>query len=61
MMDLLVALALAITLEGMLYALFPNGMKRMMVLVLNEPAARLRGVGLVLAAIGVFAVWLIRG
>ena len=61
MLDLLVGLALAMTIEGMLYALFPDGMKRAMALVLTQPAGSLRTGGLVLAMVGVGLAWLIRG
>ena len=61
MTDLITALALAITLEGIAYALFPNGMKRMMAQALEQPAGTLRAVGLAAAAGGVFVLWLVRG
>ena len=49
MQDLLTALALVLVIEGVLYAAFPSGMRR----ALES--------GLVAAAIGVAAVWLVRG
>jgi uncharacterized protein YjeT (DUF2065 family) len=58
--DLLVALALAIALEGALYALFPNGMRQAMVHILSQPADRIRVIGLLVCAAGVGLVWLIR-
>ncbi len=61
MADFLTALALAIAIEGTLYALFPEGMKRMMAQVLGQPAQNLRVAGVVAAAIGVGIVWLVRG
>lgn len=61
MTDLLTALALAVALEGFAYALFPDAMKRMMRIALDQPAASLRTAGLVAAALGVGVVWLIRG
>ena len=61
MTDFLVALALILVIEGALYALFPEGMKRMMMRLIDEPTARIRAVGLVAAAVGVLAVWLVRG
>ncbi len=60
MRDLAAALALAIALEGMIYALFPSAMQRMMATVLEQPPERLRIAGLVAAAIGVLLVWLVR-
>jgi len=61
MLDLLTALALAIALEGIAYALFPDGMKRMMAMALEMPSATLRTAGLTAAVLGVGVVWLIRG
>ena len=61
MADLLYALALAVAIEGIAYALFPDAMKRMMVTVLEQPSANLRVAGLVAASLAVFAVWMIRG
>lgn len=61
MTDLFVAIGLAITLEGILYALFPDAMKRMMMQVLATPSNTVRGAGITAAIIGVGLVWLIRG
>ena len=60
MSDLVVALALAVAIEGALYALFPDGMRRTMKLVLAQPADRVRMVGLIAAAAGVCVIWLVR-
>lgn len=60
MSDLATALALAIAIEGILYALFPDGMKRMMASVFEMPSAQLRTAGLLAAVLGVFLVWMIR-
>ena len=61
MTDLMTALALAIAIEGPLYALFPEAMKKMMMHVLAQPATHLRTAGLVAAVAGVSVVWLVRG
>ena len=61
MTDFLVALALILVIEGAVYALFPEGMKRLMMRVIDEPPAILRAIGLVAAVFGVVAVWLLRG
>ncbi len=61
MTDLLTALALAVAIEGSLYALFPEAMKKMMLHVLAQPVGHLRAVGLVAAMAGVSVVWLVRG
>ena len=61
MSDLATALALAIAIEGILYALFPDGMKRMMASVFEMPSQQLRTAGLMAALLGVGLVWMIRG
>ncbi len=61
MTHLLAALGLAIAIEGILYALFPDVMKRMMAQVLMLPADMLRVAGLAAATLGVFLVWLALG
>jgi uncharacterized protein YjeT (DUF2065 family) len=59
--DLLTALALVLVIEGGLYALFPEGMRRMMAQMQQVPESRLRTIGLIGAVIGVVGVWLLRG
>ena len=61
MTDFFAALGLAIAIEGVLYALFPDGMKRMISLVLTQPSGQMRAAGLAAALIGVSIVWLVRG
>ncbi|MEP3247141.1 MAG: DUF2065 domain-containing protein [Sneathiella sp.] len=58
---LLLAGALVLFFEGVLYALFPDGMKRMMISVLEMPSGNLRMAGLVAAVLGLFLTWLIKG
>jgi uncharacterized protein YjeT (DUF2065 family) len=60
MTDLLTALALVLVIEGSLYALFPQPLKRAAVMLVRQPESRLRVTGLVLACLGVAAVWAIR-
>ncbi|MDP6429799.1 MAG: DUF2065 domain-containing protein [Rhodospirillales bacterium] len=60
MTELATALALAVAIEGALYALFPNAMKRFMSQALGQPDSVLRRAGLVAAVIGVGAVWALR-
>ncbi len=60
MADLLAALGLAVAIEGILYALFPDGMRRMMERVLQLPPRTIRATGLVAAVLGVGLVWLAR-
>ena len=61
MSDLFTALALAVAIEGIAYALFPDGMKRIMAVALEQPSANLRVAGLSAATLAVGIVWLIRG
>jgi uncharacterized protein len=59
--DLLTALALVLVLEGALWAISPDGMKRAAVVALGLGNQQLRTGGLIAAALGVFLVWLMRG
>ncbi len=61
MSDLIAAIGLAITIEGALYALFPEAMKRMIAVVLTQPSHHMRLAGLMAAVFGVGIVWLVRG
>tara|TARA_A100000164_G_C21269939_1_gene479720 strand:+ start:178 stop:363 length:186 start_codon:yes stop_codon:yes gene_type:complete len=61
MSELFSALALAIALEGIVYALFPDRMKRVMSTAIEQPTANLRFVGLLAAMLGVAVLWVIRG
>ncbi len=61
MADLMTALGLAIAIEGIAYALFPDAMKRMMAKVMDQPAGSIRTAGITGAVIGVFIIWLVRG
>jgi len=47
-------------LEGMLYGLFPNAMRKMMERVLDEPAEALRYRALLIACIGLTIIWFAR-
>jgi uncharacterized protein len=59
MTDLLTALALV--LEGALWAIAPDGMKRAAVVALSMANQQLRTGGLIAVALGVLLVWLMRG
>ena len=61
MTDLLTALALVLVLEGALWAISPDGMKRAAAMALALANQQLRIGGLLIAAFGVFLVWLVRG
>ena len=61
MEDFITAIGLVLVIEGALYALFPEGMQRMMAQALEMPPAFLRRSGLAVAVAGFFVVWLMRG
>jgi len=60
MKDLATALALVFVIEGILYSMFPDAMKRVVAQVTVLPPSALRVTGVLAAAFGVAAVWLIR-
>ena len=59
--ELAVAFALVLVIEGVLYSLFPNAMKRMFEQMLTLPVHTIRVAGLFSAVLGVGLVWLLRG
>ena len=61
MQDFLTAIALVLVIEGALWALFPNGMRRAVAVALAMEPSQLRSGGLAFAVLGVLLVWLIRG
>ena len=61
MVDFFAALGLAMVIEGVAYALAPEGMKRMLVQVVEQSPAVLRYGGLALAFGGLLIVWMARG
>ena len=61
MIDLATALALVVVLEGLVWAVSPNSMKRAAATALGLANEQLRTGGLVAVAVGVFLVWLLRG
>ena len=60
MSDFLAALGLVLVIEGVLYALFPDAMKRFVRLALEMPSATMRAAGLFSAILGLVVVWLVR-
>lgn len=60
MRDFATALALVLVIEGMLYSLFPEAMKRIVAQMMVLPPGTLRVSGLIAACLGVAAIWLIR-
>ena len=61
MSDVVATIGLILALEGALYALFPDLMKKMAGQVVQMPGDTLRIAGVVSAAAGVAVVWLVRG
>ncbi|MGI9419585.1 MAG: DUF2065 domain-containing protein [Geminicoccaceae bacterium] len=61
MSDFATAVALVLVLEGVLWALAPDGMKRAAMMALSLENSQLRYGGLAAAAVGVFLIWLMRG
>lgn len=55
------AFGLVFVIEGALYALFPDQMRRFMAMSLSLPPDQMRTAGLVALLIGFLIVWLVRG
>ena len=60
MRDLATAIALILVIEGLLYAMLPDAMKRLAARATVIPAQSLRIGGLVAATVGVALVWILR-
>lgn len=60
MRDFLTAIALILVIEGIVYALAPETMKRMAVRMMATPPQALRVGGLIAACLGVIMVWALR-
>ncbi|HLI12715.1 MAG TPA: DUF2065 domain-containing protein [Alphaproteobacteria bacterium] len=60
MTDLLTAFGLVLVIEGILYALFPEVMRRAVMVMLGQQPMLLRLLGVGAAALGVAVVWLVR-
>ena len=58
--ELITAIALILVIEGGLYALFPEGMRRMALQIEKVAPSSLRSAGLLAATGGVGIIWLIR-
>jgi uncharacterized protein len=59
--ELLAALGLAFVLEGAVYALFPQEMKRLVALLISQPEGFIRIAGLAAALIGLTFVVVAKG
>jgi len=58
---LLAAFGLVLVLEGLVWALFPDVMRRALAMALEMPEGQIRVIGTMVAALGVGAVWLVLG
>jgi uncharacterized protein YjeT (DUF2065 family) len=58
--DLVAALGLALALEGLVFAAFPEAVRRAMLDAAETPRERMRLVGIVSAVLGVVIVWSVR-
>lgn len=61
MIDLVIGIAIAFAIEGILYSLFPDQMKAMMAQLITAPSSSLRMGGLIALALSVFIVWMVKG
>lgn len=61
MSDLIVAIGLVFVIEGLLYAAFPNAMRKMVEDITKLPETNIRTMGLLAVLIGVVIVWAVRG
>jgi hypothetical protein len=58
--DLFAALGLALAVEGLLFAAFPDGVRRAMYEAAHTPSDRMRITGIISAVLGVILVWAAR-
>ena len=61
MAEWILAIGLVFVIEGLLWSVFGDQMRRMMIEVLQRDPAQLRLVGVILLAIGVTIVWIVKG
>jgi uncharacterized protein YjeT (DUF2065 family) len=59
--ELIIAAGLFLVLEGLIYALFPNGVKKLAEQMPGIPDQSLRTMGVIAMAIGVGIVWFVKG
>ena len=60
MKELIVAFGLFLFIEGILYALFPSGMKSMLLKLNDVTNSQLRTGGLIFTVIGFIVIWYIK-
>jgi len=58
--DLIAALGLALAIEGLVFAAFPEAVRRAMLDAAETTRERMRLVGIISAALGVVIVWAVR-
>ncbi|MCE7887464.1 MAG: DUF2065 domain-containing protein [Alphaproteobacteria bacterium PRO2] len=59
-LTLLTAFFLVFVIEGLIYALFPDQVKKLMAMALSMPTQPLRLFGLLMAVLGVTAIYILR-
>ena len=60
MKELIIAFGLFLFIEGILYALFPSGMKNMLLKLNDVTNSQLRTGGLIFTVIGFIVIWYIK-
>jgi uncharacterized protein YjeT (DUF2065 family) len=58
--DLIAALGLALAVEGLLFAAFPDAVRRAMLEAAQSTSERMRHIGILSAVLGVVIVWIAR-
>jgi len=53
----LIGFGLILIVEGLIYAIFPEGMKKLLIRMIDMPVSALRSGGLVAAVIGLALLW----
>jgi uncharacterized protein len=61
MQEFAIGFGLFLVFEGLIYAIFPSGVKRLAKEVPNIPDGSLRNFGLVAMFLGVGLIWLVKG
>lgn len=56
----LIGFALILIVEGLIYAIFPDKMKALLIYMVEVPVATLRSGGLIAAVAGFGLIWLLR-
>ncbi len=60
MHEFLIAVGLVLVIEGMVYAVFPQAVRRMIELAGRESESVLRAGGVAVAALGVLFIWVVK-